>query len=389
MAVTRLREFLKFEAAGGIILMLTAVLAIVIKNSSLASFYDYFLEVPFTIALGTAGLSKPVLFWINDGLMAIFFLLVGLELKREVLEGHLASRDQIVLPVVAAIGGMVVPALVFLAFNHQDPALARGWAIPSATDIAFALGVMLLLGDRVPVSLKVLLTSVAVIDDLGAIVIIAIFYTSSLSVLSLVLSAAALIGLYVMNRRGVVALAPYLLLGAFLWVCVLNSGVHATLAGVAIAFAIPLRATNLRGNSPARVLEKMLHPWVAYGILPLFAFVNAGLPLLGLTLQDLFASIPLGIALGLILGKPVGIMLGLFICIGLFSVRKPEAVEWSQLFGMSILTGIGFTMSLFIGGLAYTSLEAANEVRLGVLVGSIVSGVSGYLVLRMLSGKKA
>lgn len=389
MPVTRLREFLKFEAAGGIILMITAILAILIKNSSFEPLYDNLLEVPFTIALGDAGLSKPVLFWINDGLMAIFFLLVGLELKREVLEGHLSSRDQVALPVVAAIGGMIVPALVFLLFNHHDPALARGWAIPSATDIAFALGVMLLLGDRVPLSLKVLLTSVAVIDDLGAIIIIAIFYTSHLSVLSLVLAAVALLGLYILNRRGVVALTPYLLLGLFLWVCVLKSGVHATLAGVAIAFAIPLRARNVMGVSPARALEQTLHPWVAYGILPLFAFVNAGLPLLGLTFDDLFVSIPLGISLGLILGKPVGIMLGLFVCIGLFAVRKPEGVDWPQLFGMSILTGIGFTMSLFIGGLAYTGAEAANEVRLGVLVGSIVSGTVGYLVLRFLTRKRA
>lgn len=381
----RWRDFLKFEAAGGLILMGTALLAILVKNSALAEWYDHLLVLPFSISLGDTGLSKPLLLWINDGLMAIFFLLIGLELKREMIEGHLASRSQLTLPVIGAVGGVAIPALIFLIFNYHDPELARGWAIPAATDIAFALGVILLLGDRVPISLKVLLTSIAVIDDLGAIVIIALFYTSQLSVLSLGFAAAALTGLIVLNRRGVTALMPYMLLGLVLWLCVLQSGVHATLAGVVAAFAIPLRARNKKGESPSRVLEHVLHPWVAYGILPVFAFVNAGLPLMGLTLDDVFSSVPLGISLGLIFGKPVGVMLGLGLCIWLAKVRMPEGVNWSQLFAMSILTGIGFTMSLFIGSLAYQGPELANDVRLGVLIGSLVSGSVGYLTLRMVT----
>lgn len=380
-----LRKFLQLESAGGILLIAAAFLAIVADNSPLSPLYDQLLTLPFTISLGDAGLSKPLVLWINDGLMAVFFLLVGLEVKREILEGHLARREQILMPLFAAVGGMAAPALIYAAINMNDPAALRGWAIPAATDIAFALGIMMLLGNRVPLSLKVLLTTIAIIDDLGAIVIIAIFYTANLSVTSLVLAAVALAGLILLNRFRVTGLAPYILMGLLLWVFVLKSGVHATLAGVAVGLAIPLRAADAQGTSPLKHLEHILHPWVAYAILPLFAFANAGLPLMNMSLAALANPIPLGIALGLFIGKPVGVLAGAWLAVKLARTPMPEDTGWRGLIGMAVLTGVGFTMSLFIGSLAFDGPAAINAVRLGVLLGSVASAMAGYWVLRGLA----
>lgn len=383
------RRFLQLESAGGILLIAAAFMAILVNNSALSPLYDKLLTLPFTISLGNAGLSKPLVLWINDGLMAVFFMLVALEVKRELLEGHLSKREQIMLPLFAAVGGMAIPALIYAAINLDDPAALRGWAVPAATDIAFALGIMMLLGDRVPISLKVLLTTVAIIDDLGAIVIIAIFYTAELSVTSLALAGAALVGLFLLNRYRVTGLGAYILVGLLLWVFVLKSGVHATLAGVAVGFAIPLRAADHHGESPLKHLEHMLHPWVAYAILPLFAFANAGLPLLNLSLADLASPIPLGIALGLFIGKPVGVLAGAWLAMKTVRAPMPEGADWRGLIGMGALTGVGFTMSLFIGSLAFEGPDAVNAVRLGVLLGSVASALLGYWVLRGLTAQGA
>ncbi len=384
--VDAIRKFFELESAGGIVLMAAAALAIMAANSPLASLYDALLTLPFTIALGEAAISKPLLLWINDGLMAIFFLLVALELKRAILAGPLAG-EQVLLPIMAAIGGMAVPALIYAVINVGDAAALRGWAIPAATDIAFALGVMALLGNRVPLSLKILLTTIAVIDDLGAIIVIAIFYTSDLSLASLALAGAAIVALAFLNQRGVTRLAPYLIVGVLLWAFVLKSGVHATLAGVVVGLAIPLRAADARGESPLRHLEHMLHPWVAYGILPVFAFANAGLPLLGLALDQFVGTVPLGIILGLVAGKPIGVLAGAAVALALFRVRLPAETTPKMLIGMAVLTGIGFTMSLFIGSLAFDSVAQSNAVRLGVLFGSLVSALIGSLVLLAASAK--
>lgn len=376
------RKFLELEAAGGILLIFAALLAIMANNSPLSSLYDQLLTLPFTISLGSVGLSKPLVLWINDGLMAVFFLLVGLEVKRELLEGHLSRREQMLLPLFAAVGGMAAPAIIYTIINAGDAAALKGWAIPAATDIAFALGIMMLLGSRVPLSLKVLLTTIAVIDDLGAIVIIAIFYTADLSVVSLVLAALALAALFLLNRNRVTRLAPYILVGLLLWVFVLKSGVHATLAGVAVGLAIPLRTPDAPSASPLQHLEHILHPWVAYGILPLFAFANAGLPLLGISLDHLIHAVPLGIMLGLFIGKPLGVLAGAWLAMWLVRAPMPEASGGRGLVGTAALTGVGFTMSLFIGSLAFNGPAAINAVRLGVLVGSIASAGLGFWILR-------
>jgi len=374
-----IRAFLRLEAAGGLLLITAAALAILADNSPLAPLYDRLLRLPFTVALGDASLSKPLVLWINDGLMAVFFLLVGLEIKRELAEGHLAGRDQIVLPAACAVGGMAIPAAIYAAVASSQPEALAGWAIPAATDIAFALGIMALMGSRAPVSLKVLLTAIAVIDDLGAVIIIAIFYTDSLSLTALAVAGLALAGLLALNLARVISLAPYILLGLVLWTSVLQSGVHATLAGVALAFAIPLRGRL--GARPLVRLEHGLHPWVAYMILPVFAFANAGLPLGELEPTALLAPIPLGIALGLFLGKQIGVMGGAWLAVRTGLARLPEDIDWRRLYGMACLTGIGFTMSLFIGGLAFQSPDAINAVRLGVLVGSLASALMGCAVL--------
>jgi len=376
------QAFFEHQAAGGIVLMLAAVLALGLDNSPLAWVYDALLKTPVVVQIGALELNKPLLLWINDGLMAIFFFLVGLEIKREVVEGRLSNMRQAGLPVLAAAGGMVVPALIFIVLNLDDPAALKGWAIPAATDIAFALGVLALLGPRVPPALKVFLLALAIIDDLGAIVIIALFYTSNLSLSVLGIAAVGIVLLAYMNHRNVTRVVPYLLVGLVVWVCVLKSGVHATLAGVAVALFIPLRATNDEGHSPLKELEHGLAPWVAFGIMPIFAFANAGVSLQGLALSDLLAGIPLGIALGLFVGKQLGIMVFVWAGVKLGIARLPDGVSWLQIYGVSLLAGIGFTMSLFIGTLAFSDPEHAAAVRIGVLAGSILSAIVGALVLK-------
>ncbi len=377
-----LREFLRLESAGGIILMAAAVAALIIDNTPAAVFYDLLLTTPVSVAVGDFGIAKPLILWINDGLMAVFFFLVGLELKREMLEGELASRQQAVLPAMAAIGGMAGPALIYVLFNMGDDVALRGWAVPAATDIAFALGILMLLGSRVPVALKVFLSALAIIDDLGAILIIAIFYTADMSWISLALAALAIAGLAALNIAGVRKIAPYILVGVFLWICVLKSGVHATLAGVVLAFFIPIRPAAGSDHSPLRDLEHRLHPWVAFMILPVFGFANAGVHLADFGAGQMFASIPLGVALGLFLGKQIGVFGMTWLAFRLGLARKPEGTTLAMFYGVALLTGVGFTMSLFIGGLAFDNAEYITMVKLGVLAGSLVSGLAGYGVLR-------
>jgi len=376
-----IRKFIRLESAGGIVLIGAAALALVLDNSPLAWLYDRLLQLPLAITIGDFGLQKPLLLWINDGLMAVFFLLVGLEIKREVLTGELSTRAKAALPLAAAVGGMAAPAAVFVLLNRGQPENLSGWAIPAATDIAFALGILSLLGPRVPLSLKVLLTAIAIVDDLGAIAIIALFYTANLSWVSLAFAAACGAGLFALNRLGVRGYAPYMLLGIVMWVCVLKSGVHATLAGVALAMAIPLRGAGPAADSPLMRLEHALHPWVAFLIMPVFAFANAGIPL-NIRWQDLMQPLTLGIALGLFVGKQFGVFLAARLAVALGIADRPSGAGWSQIYGVALLSGIGFTMSLFIGTLAFDAVEQATAVRLGVIVGSILAGASGYLVLR-------
>jgi NhaA family Na+:H+ antiporter len=381
-----LREFLRLEAASGVILVIAAALAIIMANSPFDHLYTALFNTPVAVQVGGLGIAKPLLLWINDGLMAVFFLLVGLEIKREVREGELSSRDQALLPCIAALGGMIVPAVIYAALNWGDDAALRGWAIPTATDIAFALGVLTLLGSRVPVSLKVFLTALAIIDDLGAIVIIALFYTANLSVESLALSGVALIVLFALNKMQVMRISAYVLVGVALWVFVLKSGVHATLAGVALAMAIPTRDPDDPERSPLREVEHRLHAWVAYGILPLFAFANAGVSLAGVSFAALLAPLPLGIALGLFFGKQIGVFGATWLAVKTGVGRMPEGTNWAQIYGAAILAGIGFTMSLFIGTLAFDGHEQAAQVRIGVLGGSTVSALIGYFFLRAVLG---
>jgi len=375
-------DLLRHEAAGGVLLMAAAVTALVLDNSPLAWLYDALLATQVAIQIGELVIDKPLLLWVNDGLMAIFFFLIGLEIKRELVQGQLSTWRQASLPAMAAMGGMLAPAAIYIAINAGDPVAMNGWAIPAATDIAFALGVLALLGNRVPPTLKVFLLALAILDDLGAIVIIAVFYTADLSVLSLAIAAVGAAVLVAMNLSGVVRIAPYLVIGLIMWVCVLKSGVHATLAGVVVALTIPLRTPNADRGSPLHRMEHALHPWVAFGIMPLFAFANAGVALSGLSFADLIAPIPLGIALGLFVGKQVGVLSFAWLGTRLGLYRLPEGIGWNQIYGIALLSGIGFTMSLFIGTLAFSDAEHAAAVRLGVLSGSILSAVAGYLVLR-------
>ena len=380
-----LQEFVRLEAAGGLLLMVATVLAMIVANSPLDRYYTALLALPLEIKLGALGIGKPLLLWINDGLMAIFFLLVGMELKREVLEGHLSSLRRASLPAIAALGGLVMPAALYAALNWNDSTALKGWAIPSATDIAFALGVVSLLGERVPPALKAFLLSVAIFDDLGAIIVIALFYTAELSAVSLAIAAIFLLALLWLNSAGVTKPAAYFLLGIPLWIAVLKSGVHATLAGVVLAMFIPLRVPHSSGlESPLHSLEHALHPWVAFGILPLFAFFNAGVPLTGLSLADLLHPVPLGIMLGLFVGKQSGIMAASLVAVKLGIASLPEGVRWGQLYGTAVLCGIGFTMSLFIGSLAFEQGDIANAglERLGIVAGSLLAGFSGYIVFR-------
>ena len=377
---TALQAFIALETSAGIILFCAAVLAMAAVNSAFGSYYLGFLDIPVALQFGGLEIAKPLALWINDGLMAIFFFLIGLEVKRELLEGQLSSIDQASLPAIAAIGGMAIPALIFVYFNWNMPENINGWAIPAATDIAFALGVLALLGKHAPVSLKILLLAIAIIDDIGAILIIALFYTSEVSSLSLLLAGGGAILLLAMNRLGVVRTAPYILVGVFLWICVLKSGVHATLAGVIAALAIPLNAKD--GSSPLKHLEHILHPWTAFLILPLFAFANAGVSLAGLGLDDLMAPLALGIAAGLVIGKQIGVFGFMFLATRTGLAKRPDGVSWLQLYGLACLTGIGFTMSLFIGNLAFIDAEQIESVKLGVIGGSLVSGLLGYGLLR-------
>ncbi len=387
MPITWLREFLRLEAAGGIVLIIAAAAALVFANSPFGGYYLEFLRIPGSVQVGALTIAKPLVLWVNDLWMAVFFFLVGLEIKRELLEGELSTRADLLLPAAAAVGGMAAPALIYVALNWGDPVNLNGWAIPAATDIAFALGILALLGSRVPTSLKVLVTAIAIIDDLGAIIVIAIFYTADLSLLSLGIGALAIIGLVVLNRLRVTHVAAYLLVGGILWICVLKSGVHATLAGVLTAFAIPLRLEDAEGHSPLKHLEHILHPWVAFLVLPMFAFANAGVSFDGMSPASLTEPVTLGIALGLILGKQIGVFLPLWLCIRSGLAQMPSGAHWPQLYAVAILCGIGFTMSLFIGGLAFEAPAYQAPVRLGVLGGSLVCAVLGYLLLRYSPGK--
>ena len=385
MIVNMMREFLKLEAASGLLVMAGAVLAMIAENSPAQSFYGQLLGVPVAIRFGQFEIAKPLLLWVNDGLMAIFFLLVGLEIKREVLEGELSEPSRIILPAIAAVGGMAIPALIYVYFNWGDPDALNGWAIPAATDIAFALGVLSLLGNRVPESLKLFLLTLAILDDMGAIIIIAIFYTSDLSVSALLVSIIAIITLGILNRRRVTSLTPYIIIGVIFWAAVLKSGVHATLAGVVLALFIPLRVKNEDGNSPLRILEHDLHTTVAFLILPLFAFMNAGISLEGLSFSSLLEPIPLGIAAGLFAGKQLGIFGFVWTAVKLRLVKLPQEMGWLELYGLAALCGIGFTMSFFISGLAFEQdgIDVILNDRIGIFMGSVLSAIVGYLVLRI------
>lgn len=376
--------FLKMEAAGGILLMFSAVLAILAANTGLEPFYKLFLSTPLEVRIGGFEIAKPFLLWINDGLMAVFFFLVGLELKRELLIGELSDPRNIILPGVGAIGGMLVPALVYLYFNIDDPVAVKGWAIPAATDIAFALGVLSLLGSRVPIALKIFLTSLAIFDDIGAIIIIALFYTSNISLSALVVVALCIPVLFILNRKGVVSKSPYLLIGIIMWVATLKSGVHATLAGVMLAMFIPMHSKENPEISPLKTLEDDLHSVVAFFVLPVFAFANSGIDFGGISSEQILHGVPIGIALGLFIGKQIGVFgfCWLFIKLGL--TRLPTGMNWWSLYGTAILCGIGFTMSLFIGSLAFEESGVNNffDERVGIILGSVISGVVGYLILR-------
>ncbi len=385
--IDSIKTFLKLESAGGILLIFATVLALVFANTDLTAAYKAFLRIPVEIRFADFEIAKPLLLWVNDGLMAVFFFLVGLELKRELIDGELSQANKLILPTVAAVGGMVVPAAIYIWFNQGDAAAMDGWAIPAATDIAFSLGILSLLGTRVPASLKIFLVSLAIIDDIGAIIIIALFYTSDLSVLSLSIAGACLVILFTMNRRGVESLPPYMLVGLVMWASVLKSGVHATLAGVALAFFIPYATRD--GRSPVKELEHELHPSVAFVILPLFAFVNAGVVLDERAISSIFTSIPIGIAAGLFFGKQIGIFLFSWLAVTLKLAPAPN-MRWSEVYGVSILCGIGFTMSLFISSLAFeqNGMDYLPVDRLGILIGSFAAALVGYLYLNFILPKK-
>lgn len=385
-----LTKFFKADAAGGIMLMLATILALILANTPLQSYYNLLIDTPVQVSVGKLVIAKPLLLWINDGLMAVFFFLVGLELKREVLEGSLSDPKNIILPGIGAIGGMVGPALVYSFFNWGDDIAMKGWAIPAATDIAFALGILMLFGSRVHVSLKIFLTSLAIFDDIGAILIIAFFYTDSISATALGVSAVCLIALFMINRAGVCTRGIYISIGLVMWVALLKSGVHATLAGVLLAMFIPNTPSQSSpkdagpGHTMLKDMEHELHTTVAFIILPIFAFANAGLNLQSVTLDQLLHGVPLGIALGLFVGKQVGIFGLCWLAIRSGLVKMPEGMNWGLLYGIAALCGVGFTMSLFIGSLAFeeTGINMMFDERLGILLGSLISGVLGYLILR-------
>jgi Na+:H+ antiporter, NhaA family len=380
-----LASFLKLESSGGLLLIASAALALVLSNAGLQDFYESIVYMPVEVRAGPVALGKPLLLWINDGLMSIFFLLVGLEVKREILEGELSTPSQVVLPAAAAIGGMVFPAAIFYFLNRADTEALRGWAIPMATDIAFALGVLSLLGSRVPGSLRLFLTTVAIADDLGAIVVIALFYTSDLTVPMLVLAAVSVLVLVLLNCFRVRVISVYLVVGLLLWFFMLKSGVHATLAGVILAFTIPLKVLDANGQSLLRSLEHRLHHWVAFAILPIFAFANAGVSFAGVNVATLLQPLPSGILAGLIVGKFVGVFGVSWLLIKSGAAKYPAGAGPNHLVGVAVLCGIGFTMSLFIGSLAFETPEYLTSVRLGVVLASTLSALGGFALLRFAS----
>ena len=380
---TFIGRFLQLEASGGILLMIAAVIALILANTPFQPFYALLIDTPVEIRVGPLELAKPLLLWINDGLMAVFFFLVGLELKRELLEGELSERSKIILPAVGAVGGMALPALIYVLINTGDPIAMKGWAIPAATDIAFALGILSLLGSRVPRSIKVFLTSLAIFDDIGAILIIAIFYTDKIVLSALLVVALCIALLFYINSRRVESRTTYILVGVVMWVAMLKSGVHATLSGVILAMFIPMRSWVKEDYSPLRNIEHDLHAAVAYIILPIFAFANAGIKFAGVGLEELLNSVPLGIALGLFAGKQLGIFALVWLAVQLKLTRLPEDISWGSLYGAAALCGVGFTMSLFIGSLAFeeTGVNLLFDERLGIILGSLASGLLGYLIL--------
>ncbi|WP_045856105.1 Na+/H+ antiporter NhaA [Teredinibacter purpureus] len=393
MKTTKWTDVFKHDAAGGVILIMAAVLAIVMANTPLGGIYDLLLDTPIVVAIGTLEIAKPLLLWVNDGLMAVFFLMVGLELKREFIEGELSDFHNIILPAVAAFGGMVVPAGIYAYINWNDPVALQGWAIPAATDIAFALGILSLLGSRVPLAIKIFLTSVAIFDDVGAIIIIALFYTQDISFMALGFAGACCVILGFLNWRGVTSLRVYMIIGVIMWVALLKSSVHATLAGVLLAFFIPMRASTTSQSasaarptihSPLKFLEHELHSPVAFFVLPVFAFANAGVNFMNMSSDTIFHTVPVGIAAGLFVGKQIGVFLFGCAAIQLGLCRLPKNMNYMGLYGVSLLCGIGFTMSLFVGSLAFPGADTLLlfDERLGVIAGSLLSAVGGYWVLR-------
>lgn len=391
MIINPLRDFLKSGAASGILLLAAGALALILANSPLSFAYDLLLQTPVEIRIGPLLIAKPLLLWINDGLMAVFFFLIGLELKRSVVEGELSDLRTVTLPAIAAVGGMAVPAAIYAWFTWGDEVALQGWAIPAATDIAFAVGILALLGSRARSGLRIFLMTVAIFDDVGAIIIIAVFYTADLSGIALLVALALLPVLYLLNRKGVTSFTPYLMIGLVIWIALLKSGVHATLAGVLVALFIPLRDPQDPKRSPLRELEHDLHSAVAYGVLPLFAFANSGMSLAGIEPEDLLHPVTVGVAAGLFLGKQAGIMLFGWLGVALGLGKLPRGMNWLRLYGVALLCGVGFTMSLFIGGLAFGDVDVGlvADERLGIFIGSMLSGVAGYLVLRWAGGRRS
>lgn len=377
-----IKELFKHDAAGGVLLVIAALIAMIMANTGLNPFYQDLFQTSVVFKFGAFEVDKPFLLWVNDGLMAVFFFLVGLEVKREILDGHLQSKDQVMLPAVGAVAGIAIPAVVYVFFNFEEPTGINGWAIPAATDIAFALGVYSLFGRSLPITLKLFLLSVAIFDDIGAILIIALFYSAELSTVSLITAAIGMIGLFILNRAGVRSQGLYILIGVVIWAAVLKSGVHATLAGFAVAWFIPLHGKNRSGHAMLPHLEHKLHPWVAFLILPIFAFANAGVQVIGAT-GDLIIPVVIGVMIGLFVGKQIGIFGACWLAVKSGLAKLPEGVTWGQLYGASILCGIGFTMSLFIGSLAFETADPIylDSVKVGVLAGSILSAILGGIVI--------
>ncbi len=380
---TFITRFLRLESSGGIVLMIATVLALIAANSPFKAIYFLLIDTPVEIRIGALEIAKPLLLWINDGLMAVFFFLVGLELKRELIEGELSDKRNVILPGVGAIGGMLIPALIYIYFNAGDEVAMKGWAIPAATDIAFALGILSLLGSRVPISIKIFLTSLAIFDDIGAIIIIALFYTEKISLTALVIVAFCIPILTILSKRGVESKSVYVFVGLVMWVAMLKSGVHATLAGVILAMFIPMQSKTRVDYSPLKSMEHDLHFLVAFIILPIFAFANAGINFTGLGVEELFHNVPLGIALGLFIGKQAGIFGLIWLAVKFDLTSLPRGMSWSSLYGTAALCGVGFTMSLFIGSLAFeeTGTNILFDERVGIILGSLASGIVGYFVL--------